>query len=200
MRVAMFLLGGFLFFSISAKAQWLAGSSSPQSGIARISGSQHDIDPWQVGIGYQYNRDNLTGTPFNTQGINLSLTRYFTGWFGVEAQLGAALAGSTGQSSTPPNLDAKSIFIGAGPRVTYFNRSRFEPWAHVLIGLDHYRFTQNGGILGSNSALGYPFGGGVDTYLTPHIVFRAEVDYVGSRFFSLNQRSFQAIGGFVLGF
>jgi hypothetical protein len=200
MRVAMFILGGFLLFSVPARAQWLAGSAGPQSGPGHIFLSQHEEEPWQIGMGYQYNRDNLVGTPFNTHGINISLTRYFKGWFGVEAQLGSGLVGSTGQTTNPPNSDVKSLFFGAGPRVTYVNRSRFEPWAHVLIGLEHYRFVQNGGFLGSNTALAYPVGGGVDTYLAPHLAFRAEADFVGSRFFSVNQRSFQLIGGFVLSF
>jgi len=200
MRVAIFLLGGFILFSVPARAQWLAGSTGPQSGPGHISTSQHESDAWQVGIGYQYNRDNLVGTPFNTHGINLSLTHYFTSWFGVDAQLGAGLTGSTGMTTNPPNSDVKSLLVVAGPKVVYRNRSRFEPWVHVQIGLDHYRFVENGGFLGSNSALAFPLGGGVDTYLTPHLAIRAEADYVMSRFFSSSQRSFQAVGGFVLGF
>jgi opacity protein-like surface antigen len=200
MRVAIFLLGGFLLFSVPAKAQWLAGSTGPQSGPGHISANQPERDGWQFGFGYQYNRDNLVGTPFNTHGINLSVTHYFNNWFGVEGQLGAGLTGSTGMTTTPPNSDVKSLFIGGGARVAYHNRTRFEPWVHVLLGLDHYRFVENAGFLGSNNALAYPLGGGVDTYLTAHLAIRAEADYVMSRFFSSSQRSFQAIGGLVLGF
>ncbi len=199
MRVAIFLLGIFLFFSTSAGAQGPAGVGAGP-GPRYSSAGEHGDDPWQIAIGYQYNRDNLLGTPFNTHGVNISVARYFGRWFGVEAQLGAGLFGNTGQASTPPNLDAKSLFVGVGPRLAYRNRSRYEPWVHVVVGLEHFRFSQTAGLLGTNNALAGPAGGGVDVFLSPHIALRAEADAVGSRFFSTNQRSFQIVGGLVFGF
>jgi len=196
MRVAIFLLGIFCF-SVSAGAQGPAGVGS-ESG-PRFTG-EHDFAPWQLAVGYQYNRDNLLGSPFNTHGVNFSLTRFFGRWLGVEAQAGVGFLGNTGQTSVPPNLDVKSVFAGAGPKLALRNHSRFEPWAHVLVGIEHYRFSQTAGVLGSNNALAGPAGGGVDVYFTPHIAFRGEADAVGSRFFSTNQRSFQIIGGLVYNF
>lgn len=196
-RVAIFLLGIFLFFSTSAAAQGPAGVGA---GPEHSSANQNVDDPWQIAIGYQYSRDNLVGSPFNISGVNVSLARYFRTWLGLEAQVGGGLFGNTGQTSTPPNLNAKSLFVGAGPHLVYRNRSRFEPWVHGLVGLDHYRFTQNVGMLGSNNALAGVLGGGVDMYLTPNIALRGESDFVVSRFFSATQRSFQVIGGFVLDF
>jgi hypothetical protein len=201
MRVASFLLGIFLLFSASAGAQGPAGVGRGTPSRPRYSSAaQHEDDPWQLAVGYQYNRDNLLGSPFNTHGLNFSLARYFGRWFGVEAQLGVGFLGNTGQTTTPPNLGAKSLFVGAGPRLTYRNRSRFEPWVHVVVGMEHFRFNQTAGLLGSNNALAGNAGGGVDIYLKPHIALRAEADAVGSRFFSTNQRSFQIVGGLVLGF
>jgi hypothetical protein len=118
----------------------------------------------------------------------------------VEAQVGVGFLGKTGQTTTPPNLDAKSIFVGAGPRVSYRNRSRYEPWVHLVVGMEHFRFSQTAGVLGSNNALAGAAGGGVDVYLKPHVALRTEADAVGSRFFSANQRSFQVVGGLVFGF
>jgi hypothetical protein len=69
-----------------------------------------------------------------------------------------------------------------------------------VVGLEHYRFSQTAGLLGSNNALAGAAGGGVDVYLKQHISLRVEADAVGSRFFSTNQRSFQVVGGLVLGF
>ncbi len=201
MRTAIFLLSIFFFFSASAGAQGPAGvGGGPQSGPGHISASQHEDEPWQIAIGYQYNRDNLLGSPFNTHGVNISLARNFGRWFGVEAQLGTGFLGNTGQTTTPPNLDAKSLFVGVGPRLAYRNRSRFEPWVHAIVGMEYFRFSQTAGVLGSNHALAGPAGGGVDVYLTSHIALRSEADAVFSRFFSTNQRSFQVIGGFVFGF
>lgn len=197
MRVGILLVGIFLFISASAGAQAPSGVGAP---IGYNPASQQDVPPWQISIGYQFNRDNLLGSPFNTNGVNIGVTRYFRSWLGVEAQLGAGFTQDTGASTTPPNLVAKSLFIGAGPRAVYRNASRFEPWGHVLVGLDHYRFTQSGGLLGSNSAFAVMGGGGVDMYLTPSIAVRGEVDEVFSTFFGTNQRSFQVVGGLVFNF
>lgn len=201
MRVVIFLLGISLFLSTSAGAQGPAGAGAGPSSRPRPSATlQHEYEPWQIAIGYQYNRDNLLGSPFNTHGINFSLARYFGRWFGVEAQAGVGFLGKTGQTTTPPNLDAKSLFVGGGPRLVYRNRSRFEPWGHLVVGIEHYRFSQTAGLLGSNNALAGAAGGGVDVYLKPRVAFRAEADSVGSRFFSTNQRSFQIVAGFVYNF
>lgn len=201
MRVASFLLGIFFLFAASAGAQGPAGQGrSTPSGPRGSSASEHVDDRWQVAAGYQYNRDNLLGSPFNTHGVNFSLARYFGRWIGVEAQLGVGFLGTTGSTTTPPNLGAKSLFIGGGPRFAYRNRSRYEPWVHVVVGMEHYRFNQTAGLLGSNSALAGNAGGGLDVFLKPHIAIRAEGDFIGSRFFSTNQRSFQIVGGLVLGF
>jgi hypothetical protein len=201
MRVAIFLLGISLLFSASAGAQGPAGVGQGTPSRPRYSSAaQHEDDPWQIAIGYQYNRDNLLGSPFNTHGVNFSLARYFGRWFGVEAQMGVGFLGNTGQTTTPPNLGAKSLFVGGGPRLAYRNRSRYEPWVHLVVGMEHLRFTQTAGLLGSNNAIAGDAGGGVDIYLKPHISLRLEGDAIGSRFFAVNQRSFQIVGGFVLGF
>jgi hypothetical protein len=198
MRVGIFSLGIVLLFSTGARAQGPAGATIPANGGSLAP--RHDDNPWQIAIGYQYNRDNLLGSPFNTHGVNVSLTRFFKRWLGVEAQLGSGFLGNTGQTSTPPNLDAKSLFVGAGPRFVFRNRTRYEPWAHVLVGLEHYRFSQTGGPLGSNNALAGPAGGGVDIYVIPRAAVRVEADALYSRFFSANQRSFQVVAGVVFNF
>src|SRR5271157_4803038 len=147
MRIAGFILGIIFIFSASASAQGPVGAGS--QGGHYFSGD-HPNDPWQVSFGLQYNRDNLLGSPFNTYGLNVSGTRFFGKWFGVEAQMGTGFLGTTGKTTTPPSLSVKSIFFGAGPRVALRTGSRYEPWLHVVAGLEHYRFSQTAGLLGSN--------------------------------------------------
>jgi hypothetical protein len=197
MRVGIFLLGIVLIFSASAEAQGPAGVGAGNGSGAAI---QQDYAPWQISIGYQYSRINLFGTPFNANGVNISVARYFRQWIGVEAQLGSGFVQNTGQSTIPPNLSGKFLFVGAGPRFVYRTRGRFEPWAHVEVGLEHMRFPLNGTTLGSNSSFGVEGGGGVDFYLNPRVAIRGEVDELGTRFFSTTQRSFQAVVGIVFGF
>jgi hypothetical protein len=108
--------------------------------------------------------------------------------------------GKTGNTTTPPNIDTKSLFFGAGPRLAYRKNSRYEPWVHLVVGMEHYRFSQTAGLLGSNTAFAGAAGGGLDVFLRTHVAVRLEADAVGSRFFSTNQRSFQVVGGVVLGF
>jgi hypothetical protein len=200
MRVTIFLQAVFLFLSVSAQAQGPegVGAGNPAGPVYRAS--ERDFEPWQVSIGYQYNRVNLLGKPFNTDGVNVSLARYFRRWLGAEVQVGTGFFGNTGGTTTPPDLSAKSLFVGAGPRFAYHNRSRYVPWVHVLVGYEHFRFGQTAGLLGGNSALAGPAGGGIDVYVRPHITFRGEADVFVSRFFSTNQRSFQAVTGLVFDF
>ena len=198
MRQVLSLLGAILFLGASASAQGPAGvGSGSRSGSNSFSPS--DFATWQISIGYQYNRINLIGTPFKTNGLSTTVTRYFGRWFGVEGQLGIGF-GDTGATTTPPNLEARSLFVGGGPRLAYRNRSRIEPWLHCVVGVEHFRFTQTVGVLGSNTALGGAAGGGVDFLMGPHMAFRVEADGMGSRFFSTNQRHFQAISGLVFNF
>ena len=197
MRVGIFILGIMLAFSASASAQGPAGVGSQGGGY--FSG-QHQNDPWQAAFSYQYNRDNLLGSPFNTHGLNVTVTRFFGRWIGVEATVGTGFFGTTGQTTNPPNLSVKSVFFGAGPRLALRTGSRFEPWIHIVAGMEHYRFSQTAGILGSNNALAGEAGIGMDVYLRPHLALRGEAGFIGSRFFSANQRSFQVLGGVVFGF
>jgi hypothetical protein len=199
MRVAIFLVGICLLFSAAAAAQGPAGVGS-EGGRPVTSASERDNYPWQFAAGYQYNRDNLLGSPFNTHGANFSLARYFKRRFGVEAQVGTGFLGKTGQATTPPNLSAKSLFAGGGPRFSYTNNTRYEPFAHLVVGVEHFRFSQTSALLGSNTALAGLAGIGLDVHLRPHVAFRAEADEMESHFFSVYQRSFQVVAGVAIGF
>jgi opacity protein-like surface antigen len=112
---------------------------------------------------------------------------------------GAVTAGFGGYTGGNPSLDAKTLFLGAGPHIALENTSRFEPWVHGLVGWDHLRFTQTA-TLGSNSALGYMLGGGVDFRLTPKIFWRFQGDYVGTNFQSSLQSNYSTGTGVVLYF
>jgi hypothetical protein len=150
-------------------------------------------------MGYQYNRINLTGKAFTTNGVNISAVRYFGSWFGAEGQAGFGF-GNTGTTTSPSNLTTGSVFIGGGPRLALRGHSRIEPWVHAIAGLQHFRFTQTVGVLGSNTAFAGLGGGGIDLRLGPHLSFRVEGDVLESHFFSMYQRSFQGVSGLVLNF
>lgn len=190
MRKIHILLAAMLIYPITAASQGAGPTSYPGAVPAR----------WQLGIGYQYNRINLTGTPFNTQGENTTITQYFSRWFGVDGQVGIGFSGNTRATTVPPNLGVHSFFVGGGPRLAYRGPSRFQPWLHFVIGLQEFRFTQTAGVLGSNHGLGGAAGGGTDFTLTPHFSFRVEADALGTHLFSAYQRHFQIVSGLVFNF
>jgi hypothetical protein len=200
------LLAAMLVLPVAGAAQGPAGAGAGSGAGSRSRASSNpfassDFDNWQFAVGYQYNRINLLGTPFNTNGINLTVTRYFRRWFGVDGQVGIGLWGDTGTTTNPPNLGAHSVFVGGGPRLALRGSRRIEPWVHALVGLQNFRFTQTAaGPLGSNHGLGMVGGGGADFALNPHLAVRVEADFLETRLFSAYQRHFQMVGGFVVNF
>ena len=203
MRRFLVLVGSLVFLSISGQAQGPVGAGAGVSHTRSISHSRSeytgDLSQWQLSLGYQYNQINLVGKPFTTSGLNISATRYFTNWLGVEGQAGFGF-GNSGTTTSPSNLAVGSAFLGAGPRLALRGHSRIEPWTHAVVGLDHYRFTQTVGVLGSNTGLAALGGGGIDIRVGPHTSLRMEGDVLESHFFSMYQRSFQAVSSMVVNF
>lgn len=161
---------------------------------------------FELGVGYQYQGfRNVYGTNFNNQSYNVNFTAHLFDWLtGAEGRLAAGgevalTAGFDGKTNGIPSLDAKSLFAGGGPHLSVPNRSRFEPWAHVLFGVEHLRFTQ-GPVLGSNSAFAFLAGGGVDIRLAPRVSWRVEGDYLGTDFQSRIQSNYVAGTGLVFSF
>jgi len=203
MRRFLVLVGCLALLSISARAQGPAGvgAGGSQSRSTSRSGSEYagDLSQWQLSMGYQYNRINLTGNPFSTSGLNVSATRYFASWFGVEGQAGFGF-GNTGTTTNPSNLEVGSVFLGVGPRLALRSHSRIEPWIHAVAGMEHFRFNQTAGVLGGNTGFAGLGGGGIYVRLSSHTSFRVEGDVLESHFFSMYQRSFQAVSSVVLSF
>lgn len=160
---------------------------------------------FELGIGYQYQHFDVLSTRFHTNAYNadvgMHLVDLVTGAAGrltggVEGVITAGFGGHTGGS---PALDAKTLFLGAGPHLAIVNASRFEPWVHGLVGWEHLRYTQTA-TLGSNSALGYVLGGGLDFKLNSKIFWRVQADYVGTHFQSDLQSNYSFGTGIVLHF
>jgi len=76
MRQILILVGVVLCLSVPASAQGPAGAGTGV-GSGRHSRSSSELSKWQLTLGYQFNRINLLGKPFNTNGLNVSTVRYF---------------------------------------------------------------------------------------------------------------------------
>ena len=203
MRKLLVLCGTILCLSMAGEAQDVPAAfdaSSPASEPpAPVTFQPSERESWQLGFGIQYQHFKILAETFHDFGYNTGITRYLNNWFGIE---GTAAVGF-GSGSTAYNLNAKSIFIGGGPHVAAQNRTRFEPWAHALVGWEHFRFSETNNVigLGSNSAIGFMAGGGVDIKIFPRAYWRVQGDVIGSHFGSTTREFNYSIGsGLVLNF
>lgn len=206
MHKLLVLFGAFLCLSLTAAAQEstaaLDATGSASEPAAQPTLGPSNRQPWQLGAGFQYQHYTLYGQKFNNYGFNSDFTGYLKDWFGIEgtAAMGFGHTGTT--AKVPVSLHAKSVFVGGGPHIAINNKTRFEPWVHVLVGLEHFRFTQTNNTLGlgSNSAFGFLAGGGVDYKLAGDVSWRIQGDFIGSHFGSSVQKNYSFGTGLILNF
>lgn len=200
MRRSLILFGVVLFASLVSVTSATAGPCSPDQEAPGIFVPNRGCVALEIGYAYQH--FNVFGTTFHNHDLNADVTMHLFDWVtgatgrltvGAEADVNAGFGGTT---TGNPSLDAKSLFVGGGPHVAIQSRSRFEPWVHGLVGLEHFRFTQTA-VLGSNSALGFVVGGGVDIRVAPLLSWRVEGDYVGTNFQSSIQSNYGVGTGLV---
>ncbi len=205
MRTFIALCAVVLFSSLGAAAQESSAAfetSNDTSSPAARSLSPMDRSAWQLGFGFQYQHFNVLGSKFGNHGFHTSIARFTNDWLGIEgtAVMGFGHANAVVQGRPLTNLSAKSLFLGGGPHIAIHNGSRLEPWLHFLPGVQHFRFTQTGGQLGSNSAFGFIGGGGIDYKIGPRAYWRVQLDYVGTRFSSHWQKNYSFGTGLVINF
>ena len=160
----------------------VAGPCSPDQEVATVY--VPDRGCLDVGFGYQFQHYNVLGRHFNDNGFNVDFGMHLVDWLtGGEGRLSVGLEATSafgfGHTGGTPNLDAKSLFIGAGPHLSVQTRSRLEPFVHVIPGFQHFRFTQTSTI-GSNSAFGFMGGGGLDVRIQRGLYWRVQGDYIGT--------------------
>lgn len=200
-------LGAFLCLSLTAAAQdsmvaFDAASPAAEPAAIPVHFAPSVRDPWQLEAGFQYQHFGVFALGFHNLGFNSSLTRFLNDWFGLEAAAVAGFGHTGTTANIPVNLVAKSLFVGGGPHIAVSNKSRLEPWGHALVGLEHFRFTQTSNALGlgSNSALGFQVGGGVDYKFGGRASWRVQADYVGTHFSSAVQTNYSFGTGIVFNF
>jgi hypothetical protein len=211
MRKLVLLCGAVLLSSVAAVAQNDISTVATPSPAAALpaspqAASRGDLPDWQISIGYQFNRFNMPSAKKGTytmpaftvddHGYDVSLTRFFVSWAGLEADS----AEGWGSASIPQITDAKSLFAGGGPHFALRGHGRVEPWVHALVGLEHFRFSQTSTVYGSNNSLGFIGGGGVDLHLNVRTAIRVQFDYLGTFLFSATQNNWQAGAGVVFNF
>lgn len=181
MRKLLVLCGAMLCLTLTTSAQETSAvpeAASPASTTADLpSLTPANRDAWQLTIGFQYSNFGVLPQRFSTYGYTVDITRYLTNQIGVEA-LGSF---GFGGEPVPPNGSTVSLFAGGGPHISMGNAYRWEPWGHVIAGVQHFRATQ-GAIFGNNTHAAFMAGGGVDYKFAGRAFWRFQADFVGSNF------------------
>jgi hypothetical protein len=204
MRKLVVLFGTALVLSLISAAPSVAGPCGPDSEAPGVF--VPDRSCVQLGFGYQYQHYNgVKCKTFNNNGYNVDFALHlFDAITGAVGRLtasaeGTAAFGFDGHTAGTPSLSAKSVFLGAGPRLSIESASRFEPWVHGLVGLERLKFTQTP-TLGTSNGLGFMLGGGLDIKLQPKLAWRVQADYLGTDFQSSVQSNYSIGTGVIFRF
>ncbi len=146
---------------------------------------------WQAYVGYTYMRfyelPNLTK---NTNGFNFGMVYYITNHIGLDGEFQGTHLNQAGYGGW-------YLFGGGGGRFRWSLPRNTEIWAHALVGASHFTpQTANG----SQHALAYELGGGLDLNFKPRWALRVSADAMCSRYFSTYQYSPKASAGIVFKF
>jgi hypothetical protein len=146
---------------------------------------------WQLGIGASWVRFRSKVFNASAVGVNTSISYYLNNWFGVE---GNVLTGFAPEIFDREHV--KLVNFTGGARIAWRQR-RWEPWAHVLVGLSHEQpQTQDSG----RNSFAVQAGGGADYRFNPRLSFRLQGDWLHTQFFHDSQNNFNLVGGIVLHF
>jgi hypothetical protein len=203
-RIVLMVFASVLVFSLGAAAQdtTVAIAPSTPAGAAPdppAPAYKSSLEfPLRVSASYQFTEfRNMDGMTFHQNGINTD----FTGFLGHDFALEGDVAAGFGYSrySTTVNLESSEIFYGGGIRIGP-ERNVFQPWGHVLLGGEHFRFSQRSPALGIDNGFAYQLGLGADIKIGPRAFWRVEGEYLGTHMFSNTQANYQFGTGIAFAF
>ena len=171
-----------------------AATSQPADPPQVVYGVKPEYD-FQAYIGYTFVRFyEVPGTAINLNGFNYSIVfypDYFKGWIGADGEFVAAFGSQF-------NENARFLMGMGGARFRWALPRNAEVWAHALVGGAHYTPQTP---YGSQSTLGYEFGGGVDINTrNSRFAYRVSADAEGTDYFGTYQFSPKVAVGIVYKF
>jgi hypothetical protein len=149
--------------------------------------------PWQVGANFTYQRFDIGKGNANLYGIQTGVNRWI-----ADSPVGIEGTVTTTFGRFSPTVREQVVFYGGGLKVGKRD-GKYQPWAHILFGGAHDRFNQGIGPASFNT-WGFMGGGGVDIQWRSHIAWRAQVDFLGTHFGGVFQKTVNVGGGIVLDF
>jgi opacity protein-like surface antigen len=176
-----------------------------------VAASAQDAPDVEVFGGYSYFREPALGIfdDSNLHGWEVSVTKNFTPYFGVEVDVSGHYGNREERSVNfippidpifIPEVNTSAFNYMIGPHVGA-DIGRARPFAHALIGGTTERFTIEGFASGSDTSLSAAFGGGVDFRLSKSISIRAiQADYILTTFGPQKQNNARVSAGIVFTF
>jgi len=119
-------------------------------------------------LSYSYFRLGNSGG-LNQNGVSGSIAYNPNRWFGIVGDIG-------GYHASPGGVSLNTYTYLFGPRLTFRNPSKVNPFVQALLGGSRITVGSGGG---SNNQFAYSVGGGVDFGILPHLALRPQLDYVG---------------------
>jgi hypothetical protein len=119
-------------------------------------------------LSYSYFRLGNSGG-LNQNGVSGSIAYNPNRWFGIVGDIG-------GYHASPGGVSLNTYTYLFGPRLTFRNPTKVNPFVQALLGGSRITVGSGGG---SNNQFAYSVGGGVDFGILPHLALRPQVDYVG---------------------
>lgn len=146
----------------------------------------------EIGLTYTYVRFyEAPHTLPNENGFTLSGAYYPREWVAADLEFAGGFGNQAGESS-------QLFFFGAGPRFRWPGSRAVQLWVHGLIGYTHFTPQTP---YGSESALGYEAGGGIDLKArNRRVAYRVAADLMSTRFFGTYQYSPKVSAGIVFRF
>jgi Outer membrane protein beta-barrel domain len=129
-------------------------------------------------------------TGIDQNGVSGSLAYNPNRWLGVVGDFG-------GYHASPGGVSLNTYTFLFGPRLTFRNPTKVNPFAQVLFGGAHFTSGSGGP---STTDFAYSAGGGVDVGLLPHLALRPQVEYVGVRAAGTTTNCARVSVGFVVHF
>jgi opacity protein-like surface antigen len=141
---------------------------------------------------------------FNCYGGGGTLAYNLNSWLGLAADLGGCKV-----TGLPSGLSLNAFTYVFGPRITYRNSSKFQPFFEINLGGTRlsgtFNSNNNGTFSSSTNAFAMTAGGGFDFKLTKKIAFRViQAEYFYTRFGNnifnnSSQNNFRLKSGIVIG-
>ncbi|MFY9647650.1 MAG: outer membrane beta-barrel protein [Terriglobales bacterium] len=148
-----------------------------------------------VFFGYSLDRTPIVSNDtVNTNGWDATLEGKLLPWIGVVVDFDGHY-GSDNFNGVTADVNTHNVLFG--PRVSV-QIQRLRPFAEVLVGVSH--ITRSNGISDSNTSFSNAAGGGFDYKIFGPVAFRAQLDWINTRFYGNGQNGVRVSTGIAVHF